>query len=66
MTQNFEASKGVMEASGSGRGNMGARRYYSYEFLDMKMTMHMHMIVCVYGCEFRDEILLRGNERGTK
>ena len=36
--------------------------YFSY---DMKMVVHMHMIVCVYGCEFRDKFILKGEECKT-
>ena len=32
----------------------------------MKITVHMHVIVCVYECEFRDEIILRGEEYKTR
>ena len=28
----------------------------------MTLTVHIHVIVCVNGCEFWDEILLRGKE----
>ena len=32
----------------------------------MTMTVHMHLIVYIYGCEFRDEIILRGEECKTQ
>ena len=31
MTQDREFSEGIVAAPGSGRGNMGARRHYSYQ-----------------------------------
>ena len=32
----------------------------------MKMVVHMHVVVCVYGCEFQNEIILRGEECKTR
>ena len=37
-----------------------------YQSFDMIMTVHMHVIICVYGCEFREEILFKGEECKTR
>ena len=36
-----------------------------FSHLIIKWLLHMRLIVCVCGCEFQDEILLKGEECKT-